>query len=128
MGCAVPLAAGLALHGDRPVVAFVGVAGLEMSLGELATLRDLALPVVVVVLCDDSLALIELKQRRSGLANAGVDFGSTDFAAVARAFGGHGVTVADRAGLAAAAEDAFARPGFTVIAARIGRRAYDGTF
>ena len=34
-------------------------------MGELATLRDLKLPVVIVVFVDKSLALIELKQRRS---------------------------------------------------------------
>jgi acetolactate synthase-1/2/3 large subunit len=42
MGCAVPLAIGRKLaEPDRPVVAFVGDAGLEMFLGELATARDL---------------------------------------------------------------------------------------
>ncbi len=129
MGCAVPLAAGLSLaSAGRPVVAFVGDAGLEMVLGELATMRDLALPVVIVVLVDRCLTLIEMKQRASGLARAGVDFGGTDFAAVARALGGAGVTVASRAELAEAAAAAFASPGFTVIAADIGTSAYDGTF
>ena len=128
MGCAVPLAAGLAFASGRATLAFVGDAGLEMGLGELATLRDLALPVVVVVLADDSLSLIEMKQRRSGLANAGVDFGRSDLAMAARALGGHGVEVADRETLDREARAAFARPGFTVIVARIDRRAYDGAF
>jgi acetolactate synthase-1/2/3 large subunit len=42
MGCALPLAIGAKLAApERPVVAFTGDAGLEMVLGELATLRDL---------------------------------------------------------------------------------------
>ena len=41
---------------ERAVVAFTGDAGLEMILGELATLRDLKLPVIVVVFVDASLA------------------------------------------------------------------------
>jgi len=129
MGCAVPLAAGLSLAtGNAPVLAFVGDAGLEMGLGELATLRDLGLPVVIVVLVDRCLTLIELKQRALQLPRAGVDFGGTDFASVAVALGGAGVRVSSRDELAAAARAAFARSGFTVIAAEIGDRAYDGTF
>jgi acetolactate synthase-1/2/3 large subunit len=128
MGCALPLATGAALGNGRPSLCFVGDAGLEMVLGELATLRDLQVPVVIAVMVDESLGLIELKQRQSGLANAGVDFGATDFPAVARAMGGHGVRVDTAAALEAEARAAFARPGFTVLACAIGRRAYDGAF
>ena len=128
MGCALPLATGAALGSGRPSLCFVGDAGLEMVLGELATLRDLQVPVVIAVMVDESLGLIELKQRQSGLANAGVDFGATDFPAVARAMGGHGVRVDSAAALETEARAAFARPGFTVLACAIGRRAYDGAF
>ncbi|MBY0226237.1 MAG: thiamine pyrophosphate-binding protein, partial [Hyphomicrobium sp.] len=60
MGAAVPLAAGvkLALR-TTPVVAVVGDGGLEMGLGELSTLRDGGLPIVIMVFQDQSLALIE---------------------------------------------------------------------
>ena len=127
MGCALPLAIGAKLADPgRAVVAFSGDAGLEMVLGELATLRDLKLPLVVVVFVDASLALIELKQRGSGLANVGVDFGETDFAALARAFGGAGALCETRAGLAAAMARALAAETFTVIACRIPRQSYDG--
>ncbi len=128
MGGALPLAAGHALVTGRHTLCFVGDAGLEMVLGELASLRDLALPVIVVVLVDRALALIELKQRAMQLPRQAVDFGGTDFAAVATALGGHGVNVRTTDGLRAAAKAAFARPGFTVIAAEIGDRAYDGAF
>ena len=127
MGCALPLAIGAKLAvPEVPVVAFTGDAGLEMVLGELATLRDLKLPVVVVVFVDASLALIELKQRGAGLANAGVDFGKTDFSAVARALGGRGVDVANRAELRQAVEAGLEAETFTLIAAHIDRGAYDG--
>jgi acetolactate synthase-1/2/3 large subunit len=131
MGPALPLAIGAKLAApQRPVVAFTGDAGLEMVLGELATLRDLALalPVTVVVFVDASLALIELKQRGRGDPNRGVDFGATDFPAVAQALGGHGVAVSDRAALRAALDASLAADRFTVIAAEIGAQAYDGRF
>jgi acetolactate synthase-1/2/3 large subunit len=133
MACAVPLAAGAKLgRPDAPVLAVVGDAGLEMGAGELATLAAQNLPIVICVLVDDSLALIELKQRGTQRPNLGVDFGGpgqgTDFAALARAFGGHGVEVTDSAALAQEAQAALTRDRFTLIAARIPRRAYDGAF
>ncbi len=78
MGCALPLATGAALGSGQPTLCFVGDAGLEMVLGELATLRDLAVPVVVVVLVDEALGLIALKQKQMGLARAGVDLGLSE--------------------------------------------------
>jgi len=129
MGCAVPLAMGFKLaKPDVPVIAFVGDAGLEMVLGELATLRDLRLPLIICVLVDESLALIELKQRATQRPNAAVDFGATDFPAVARALGGHGVWIDDSAALRKEAQAALSRDGFTLLACRIDRRAYDGLF
>jgi len=127
MGCALPLAIGHRLADDtRPVVAFTGDAGLEMVLGELATLRDLHLPVIVIVFVDRSLALIEMKQRNSGFDNLAVDFGGTDFAGVADAMGGVGITAEDRGALTTAVRDALARETYTVIACPIEMRAYDG--
>ena len=129
MGCALPLAMGHRLaKPDVPVVAFTGDAGLEMVLGELATLHDLGGPLPIVVFVDRSLALIELKQRDLGYDNLAVDFGGTDFVAVARAFGGDGVNANDREALTAAMTDALDRDTFTIIACEIGERPYDGRF
>ncbi|MCU0826205.1 MAG: thiamine pyrophosphate-binding protein [Tabrizicola sp.] len=133
MACAVPLAAGARLgRPGSPVLAFVGDAGLEMGAGELATLAEQRLPIVICVLVDQSLTLIEMKQRASQRPNLGVDFGGlgrgTDFAALAQAFGGHGVDVRDSAALMREAQAALTRDHFTLIAAHIPRRAYDGAF
>ena len=127
MACALPLAAGAKLgRADVPVVCVVGDAGLDMAAGELATLRDLQLPVIICVLVDQSLALIDLKQRKSQLPSIGVSFGKTDFAAVARAYGGHGVDVANELELESALAQALVRNGFSLIAIQIPKRAYDG--
>ena len=127
MGAALPLAMGYKLASPgTPVIAFTGDAGMEMVLGELATLRDMRLCMPIIVFVDEQLALIEIKQRREGLGNLGVDFDGTDFAAVAEAMGGIGVTAGDRASLAAVLEAALACETFTVIACPIGRTAYDG--
>ncbi len=129
MACSVPIAAGYKLGSpDTPVIAFVGDAGLEMGLGELATLRDQKLPVIIAVLVDESLALIEMKQRGTQRPNLGVDFGGTDFPGLAAALGGHGVWIDDAETLKREAADALVRDSFTILACRIGRRAYDGAF
>ncbi len=127
MGCAVPLATGRKIaEPHRPVVAFVGDAGLVMFLGELATIRDARLAIPIIIFVDESLALIELKQRGSQLPNLGVDFGATDFAAIGKALGGHGVWCDSRSDIDREIRAALARDSFTLIAARIGRKAYDG--
>ena len=127
MGCAVPLAIGLKFAApERPVVSFSGDAGFLMVVGELATAAEMRTPVIFVVFADASLALIEKKQRERQLANVGVDFACSDFAAIGRAFGGAGETVRDRSGLRAALTAALARDTFTVISAEIDRGGYDG--
>ena len=99
-----------------------------MVAGELGTLRDLDIPLVVVVFVDRSLALIELKQRRSGLQNAGVDFDRTDFAGLARLYGGNGVTVRSPGEAGSALEEALDADRFTLIEVEIPRRIYEGLF
>ncbi len=127
MGCAVPLAMGAKIaEPDRPTVAFVGDAGLLMFLGELATAGELNLPIAVVVFVDASLALIELKQRGRQMPNVGVDFANSDFAAIARAMGGHGFDARNRDELSQALSNAFKADTFSVIACHIDRMAYDG--
>jgi len=129
MACAVPLAAGYKQASpDTPVIAFVGDAGMEMGLGELATLREHKIPIIICVLVDESLTLIEMKQRASQRPNLGVDFTGSDFPTVANALGGHGVWVDDVEGLKAEAADALNRDTFTLLACRIGRKSYDGKF
>ncbi|WP_298390894.1 thiamine pyrophosphate-binding protein, partial [Ruegeria sp.] len=110
MGCAVPLAIGRKMaEPDRPVIGFVGDAGVEMFLGELATARDHKLGLPIVVFVDEQLGLIELKQRGNQMPNLGVEFPGTDFTAVARAMSGAGETCHTRAELNAAIKAAFRR-------------------
>ena len=96
----------------------MGDGGLEMVAGELATLRDLAMPVNVIVLQDESLALIALKQAQAGLAPNGVALPRSDFAALASAFGGIGVEVQDAPALNRALQVADASELFTLIVCR----------
>lgn len=124
MGCAVPLAIGVALTQNEPVLAVVGDGGLDMVLGELLTARDLAVTLVVVVIDDQSLGLIALKQERDGLPRLGVDLGATDYVGIARAMGSHGERASHPTDLQRAIHEARARGGLTVIHCPISKHAY----
>lgn len=127
MGCALPLAIGFKrIKPELPVIAFTGDAGLEMVLGDLATLRDSHLPVIIVVFVDASLALIELKQRVMQYDNVGVDsIGYTDFVKVAEGFDLAAAWVDDAESFKLHLQSALKNKLSTLLACRIGRRAYD---
>lgn len=129
MGVAVPLAIGYKRAApDVPVVAVVGDAGFDMTAGDLATLRDMQAPVVIVVPVDNSLALIEKKQTMMQLKTHGVQFAGTDIVAVARAYGGVGAVIETTEALGAALEVALGCRTFTVLACPIDKADYDGAF
>lgn len=127
MACALPLAIGARRAApERPVVALLGDGGLEMGLGELATLRDLGGPLPIIVFDDSSYALIGLKQRARGLIEQGCDLAPTAFEEVARAFGGTAVTVSDADTLGQEVEKALGASHFTLLRVPLERGSYDG--
>ncbi|MBN8954762.1 MULTISPECIES: thiamine pyrophosphate-binding protein [unclassified Rhizobium] len=129
MNAALPLAIGAFIADrSRRVFAVMGDGGLEMGIGELATVRDLRLPLTIVLFQDRSLALIALKQASAGLASTGVTLGETDFSTVARGFGGYGANVETIHEFRDELERARTRPGFSLIACRFDKSAYDDAF
>ncbi len=129
MACALPLAIGAKLRApERDLVVVVGDGGLDMGLGELCTLRDLGLSIVVIVIDDQSLALIDMKQKDRGFVRSGVDLGPCDYAGVATALGGHGQLVENVDDFAEAFDSGLKRSGFTLIHAPFAKGIYDGRF
>ncbi len=88
MGFGVPAAVAAQLtNPDRAVMVVVGDGGMLMMTHDLVLIRELGLPIIIVVLKDNSLSLIRVSQERRGYPPCGVDFTSPDFAAIAEAFG-----------------------------------------
>lgn len=131
MGIALPLAMGYAkaagANGPK-VVAFVGDAGFEMVIGELATARDMGISLTVVVLVDHTLSLIDLKQSRSNLPQLGVKFSGSNIVNITKAYGGHSEWVNGKKELIGATNRAFNNEGFTVLACKIDKSEYAGAF
>jgi acetolactate synthase-1/2/3 large subunit len=120
MGYALPAAiVAKLIFPRRPVLAMMGEAGLDMVIGELALLAYHQLAITIVVFRDDTLSLIKLKQERMKLPESGVVTGSPDYAAAARAYGGHGHIVRSVPELTRAAQVALKSARFSLIEARI---------
>ena len=88
MASALPQAIGAQLTmQDRQVISMSGDGGVSMLLGDLLTLRQLNLPVKVVVFRNDSLAFVEMEMKATGFLDFGVELQNPDFAALAQAAG-----------------------------------------
>jgi pyruvate dehydrogenase (quinone) len=74
-------------------VALCGDGGLAMLLGELITLRQMQLPVKVVVFSNGALSFVELEMKAAGIVTYGTSLVDPDFAGIARAAGLFGVRV-----------------------------------
>ena len=112
MANALPHAIGAALADpDRQVVALAGDGGLSMLLGELITLRDLDLPVVVVVFNNASLGMVKLEMLVEGMPDHATDSPAVDIRRLAEAVEIPAVQVHDPRELASAYAAAFAHGG-----------------
>jgi pyruvate dehydrogenase (quinone) len=119
MACGLPytIAAQVA-YPDRQCVGFVGDGGFTMLMGEFATAVKYRLPIKIVVVKNNSLGQIKWEQMVFlGNPEYACDLQPIDFAAFARACGGHGFTIDDPARCGAVLDEALALPGPVVIEA-----------
>src|SRR5437867_13407747 len=63
-----------------------------MGMGDLLSLRQLDLPVKIIVFKNDSLAFVELEMKATGILDFGTDLANPDFAKMAEAAGLLGLT------------------------------------
>jgi len=110
-----------ALDRSRQVIALCGDGGFNMLMCEFLTAVHHQLPVKVVIFNNSGFGLITLEAERVGLApyRAGIEFPNPDFAAFARACGGHGFTARKPDELKAAIDAAFAIDGPAIVDAVI---------
>ncbi|MBN8883850.1 pyruvate dehydrogenase (quinone) [Salana multivorans] len=100
---------------ERQVVALAGDGGLAMLLGELLTLRQLELPVKLVVFNNSSLNFVELEMKAAGFVNYGTGLENPNFADLANAVGLHGQRVEHPDDLERALTAAFAHDGPALV-------------
>lgn len=104
MGYGLPAAiAAKIARPDRTVVCLAGDGCLQMTVNELSTARQYGAGIIVIVANNGRYGTIRMHQEKTYPGRvSGTDLANPDFAALARAYGGHGETVTDGAGFPAA--------------------------
>jgi pyruvate dehydrogenase (quinone) len=94
MANALPQAIGAqAANPERQVISLSGDGGIAMLLGDLLTLRQLNLPVKLIVFNNSSLGFVELEMKSAGFLNFATDLINPDFAKLADAASIPGIRV-----------------------------------
>ena len=106
----------------RQVVTLSGDGGLAMLLGELITLRQMHLPVKVVVFNNGALSFVELEMKAAGIVNYGTDLDNPDFAGIAQAVGLFATSVEKADELEGALQAAFDHDGPALVDVRVDRQ------
>jgi len=129
MGCAVPSAiAAKLVFPNRQVISLCGDGGFAMRLPELATAVQQGASPVIVVMRDEALSQIRIKQQKKGLATVGTAFKAPDYVKIAEGFGATATTVATEAEYADALKAALRSRTLTVIDARVDPSQYPRQF
>jgi len=116
MANALPQAIGVqAAQPKRQVIALSGDGGLAMLMGELLTLRQLRLPVKVIVFNNSSLAFVELEMKADGFVNFGTDLDNPSFADIGAAVGLNAIRIERPSQLGDGVRSALADDGPAVI-------------
>src|ERR1700694_4503908 len=88
MASALPQAIGAQfVYPDRQVITLSGDGGLAMLMGDLLSLRQLDLPVKLIVFDNSALAFVELEMKAAGMLDFATDLLNPDFAKLAEAAG-----------------------------------------
>jgi pyruvate dehydrogenase (quinone) len=123
MANALPQAIGVqASHPGRQVITLSGDGGLAMLLGDLLTLRQLRLPVKLVVFNNSSLGFVELEMKAAGLVDYGTELINPNFAALAESADIYGVRVEKPEELRPALTEALAHDGPALIEVLVNRQ------
>jgi len=123
MANALPQAIGIqASHPTRQVITLSGDGGLAMLLGDLLTLRQLKLPVKLVVFNNGTLGFVELEMKAAGLVDFGTDLVNPHFAKLAESADIFGVRVEKPEELHPALTKALAHDGPALIEVMVNRQ------
>jgi acetolactate synthase-1/2/3 large subunit len=126
MGFSIPAAIAAKLcRPDKKVACVVGDGSFLMMAGEMAVARRRKLPVVFVVLADQNLELIRLKQHHKGFTQFSTVLYEENAPSASNVFGVPVIRVDDAAQYRAALEKAFAADGPVIVEAHIDPSEYD---
>ena len=116
LGYGLPAAFGARIADpSRPSIVVIGDGALMFSVNEFITVIEQKLDVTVVVVDNGGYAEIKQNEADAGIAPVGVELAQPNWAALATAFGGHGVRVANATELNAAVTAAVEAGGLQLV-------------
>jgi pyruvate dehydrogenase (quinone) len=116
MANAMPQAIGAQVtYPNRQVISMSGDGGFAMLLGDLLTIRQLKLPVKIVIFNNGLLGFVDIEMKASGFLPTGTHLDNPNFANIASGMGLYGARVEQPAELAGAIAAAFRHDGPAVI-------------
>jgi pyruvate dehydrogenase (quinone) len=123
MANALPQAIGAQVsHPGRQVISLSGDGGLAMLMGDLLSLRQLNLPVKLIVFNNSSLAFVELEMKAAGILDFGTNLQNPNFAKMAEAAGILGLRAETADQVRPMIEQALAHDGPALIEAIVSRQ------
>ena len=96
---------------DRQVIALCGDGGFSMLMGDIFTIKQLDLPVKMIVFHNHSLGFVAMEMKAGGYISDDTDLNDPDFVKIAEAIGIDGMRVEDDSELPAKMEEFLAKPG-----------------
>jgi pyruvate dehydrogenase (quinone) len=116
MANAMPQAIGAQISSPkRQVISMSGDGGFSMLMGDVLTVRQLKLPIKVVIFNNGLLGFVDIEMKAAGFLPTGTGLDNPNFAEMAKAIGIYGVRVEDPAELDGAIKSAFAHDGPAII-------------
>jgi pyruvate dehydrogenase (quinone) len=106
----------------RQVITMSGDGGFSMLMGDMLSLRQLNLPVKVVIFNNSSLGFVELEMKATGFLKHGTDLDNPDFAAIANGAGILGLHVDDPEEVGPALKKALAHDGPVLVDIAVNRQ------
>jgi pyruvate dehydrogenase (quinone) len=123
MANALPQAIGAQIsHPGRQVITLSGDGGFSMLMGDLLSLRQLNLPVKVVIFNNGSLSFVELEMKATGFLNHATKLVNPDFSKIAEGTGILGLHVDDPEKVRPTLEQAFAHDGPALVDIAVNRQ------
>jgi len=106
----------------RQVIAMCGDGGFAMLMSELLTLRQLKVPVKVIIFDNSAYGFVELEMKAAGTLEYGTTLDNPDFGKLAEAAGIKGYRVTDPGQLESVLREALAHDGPVVVDAVVKRQ------
>lgn len=122
MANAMPHAIGAqAAFASQQVISMSGDGGFSMLMGDFLSLKQLKLPVKIIVFNNSSLGFVEVEQKSTGVLPYGTDLESPNFAAMAEAIGIKGIRLEHPDDVEAGLREALAHDGPVLVDAVVAR-------